>query len=79
MHQGLTQCLSVTSKYYYLAMLTDVPRRITPQTNVPLDQNALALRARCGVVDANVVPCMVLVNGGVKGASDSEPSHSLAP
>ena len=46
-------------KYYFLARLTDVPRTITPQTGVPLDQNSLALRARCGTVDDSVVPCMV--------------------
>ena len=54
MLQGLTQCLIVAPKYYFLARLTDVPRRITPQMDVPLDQNSLALRARCGVVDDSV-------------------------
>ena len=71
MNQGLTQCLIFAPKYYFLARLTDVPRRINPQTDVPLDQNSLALRARCGVVDDSVVPFMVLVSGSVKGASSS--------
>ena len=49
----------VALKYYFIARLMDVPWRITPQTAVPPDQNSLALRARYGVVDNSVVPCVV--------------------
>ena len=76
---GINPVLDCRPKILFPARLTDVPRRITPQTAVPLDQNSLALRARCGVVDDSVVPSMVLVNGGVKGASHSQSSNSLAP
>ena len=43
------------SKYYTLAGLVDVPRKINPhRRGCALGQNPLALRARCDVVNGSV-------------------------